>query len=146
MTTVERSIDIDRPAGDVFAYVTDQTNGPHWQRGLLEVHRTSEGPIGVGSTHTLVRTLMGRRMEASNEYTRYEPDREVVFEFTGDGMAGQGSYVVEQAGADRTRLTTRVELRPLGLSRLVEPLMAVSLRREVKANLETLKKLLEAKA
>jgi len=143
MIAAEGSIDINRPADDVFAYVSDQSNSPLWQPGLLEVRRTTEGPIGVGTRHTFVRTFMGRRMEASNEYTRYEPNTVVAFEFTGGGMAGQGSYVVEQAGVGRTTLTSRVELRPSGLLRLAEPLMRASLRRDMKATLGKLKSLLE---
>lgn len=146
MIAAEGSIDINRTADDVFAYVSDQSNGPLWQPGLLEVRRTTEGPIGVGTRHTFVRTFMGRRMEASNEYTRYEPNTLVAFEFTGGGMAGQGSYVVEQAGVDRTTLTSRVELRPSGLLRLAEPLMLASLRRDMKATLGKLKSLLELNA
>jgi hypothetical protein len=42
-------LDVDRPAGDVFAFVSDQLNAPRWQRGLHEVRRTTDGPIGVGT-------------------------------------------------------------------------------------------------
>lgn len=49
MITVEKSIVIGRSAEDVFAYVSDQTNAPRWQRGVLEVRRVTEGPIGVGT-------------------------------------------------------------------------------------------------
>lgn len=142
MVLVEEQIDIDRPAADVFAYVRDQTHGPLWQRGLLEVHRTTEGPIGVGTRHTGVRRFVGRRMELSNEYTRYEPNTLVVFKIEG-AVPGQGSYILEEAGADRTRFTSRVEMHPTGLLRLAEPIMAMSLRREMKANLAALKDLLE---
>lgn len=62
MITVEKSIDIGCAADDVFAYVSDQTNAPHWQRGLREVRRTTEGPIGLGTRHTVVRTFMGRTL------------------------------------------------------------------------------------
>jgi uncharacterized protein YndB with AHSA1/START domain len=75
MITVEKSIVIKRPVEDVFAHVSDQTNAPHWQRGLIEVRRTTDGPMGVGTRHTFVRTFMGRRMEGSNEYTRWEPNK-----------------------------------------------------------------------
>ena len=46
MVMVEEQIEIDRPAADVFAYMSDQTHGPLWQRELLEVRRTTDGPIG----------------------------------------------------------------------------------------------------
>jgi uncharacterized protein YndB with AHSA1/START domain len=100
MITVEKSIVIGRPAEDVFAYVSDQTNAPLWQRGLLEVRRTTDGPIGVGTRHTVVRTLMGLRLELSNEYTRYEPNRLVTFEWSGT-MLGRASYVVDRQARTR---------------------------------------------
>ena len=59
MITVEKSIVIDRRQEDLFEYVSDHTNAPRWQRGLLEVRRATEGPIGVGTRHTLVRMFMG---------------------------------------------------------------------------------------
>jgi uncharacterized membrane protein len=145
MVTVEKSIVIDRPAEGVFAFVSDHTNAPGWQRGLLEVRRASDGPIGVGTRHTFVRTFMGRRLEASNEFTHYEPNKLVAFDFISSWLPGHGSYVVEPEGTDRTRLTARVELRPSGLFRVAEPLMAAALTRDVEANLADLKGLLEAK-
>ena len=144
MITVEKSIVIDRPAEDVFAYVSDHTNAPRWQRGLIEVRRATDGPIGVGTRHTLVRTFMGRRMEASNEFTQYEPNKLVGFKIASDGATAQAWYVVEPEGTDRARLTSRIEMQPSGLFRLAQPLIAASLRREVEANLDDLKVLLEA--
>ena len=130
MVTVETSIAIDRPAEDVFAFVSDHTNAPRWQRGLLEVRRANDSPIGVGTRHTFVRTFMGRRLEASNEFTRYEPSRLVAFNATSNWLPGQGSYVVEPTGRASARLIARVELRPSGLFRLAGSLMAAALRRE----------------
>jgi uncharacterized membrane protein len=146
MLTVEKSIVIGRPAEDVFAYVSDQTNAPRWQRGLLEVRRTSDGPIGVGTRHTFVRTFMGRRMEGSNEYTRWEPNKLVAFEATSGAVGLEASYIVEPIGTDRARLTSRLEMRAPGLLRVAEPLVSATLRRDINANLSTLKSLLEAGA
>jgi len=145
MVTVRRSVEIGRPASDVFAYVSDQTNAPSWQKGLLEVRRTTDGPIGVGSRHTGARMFMGRRLELSNEYTRYEPDSTVEFSIAGS-VPGRSGYVVEAVGLDRTRLTVWIEMRPAGLVRLAEPLMARTLTRDVEANLGTLKRVLEARS
>jgi uncharacterized membrane protein len=145
MVTVEKGIVIGRPAVDVFAFVSDHTNAPRWQRGLLEVRRANDGPIGVGTRHTLVRTFMGRRVEASNEFTHYEPNKLVAFAVISSWLPGHGSYVVEPEGAHRARLIARVELRPMGLFRVAEPLMAAALTRDVEANLGALKGLLEAK-
>ncbi len=89
--------------------------------------------------------FMGRRLEASNEFTHYEPNKLVAFDATSNWLPGHGSYVVEAEGTDCARLIARVELRPSGLFRVAEPLMAAALTREVEANLGDLKGLLEAK-
>jgi uncharacterized protein YndB with AHSA1/START domain len=142
MIKVDESVVIDRPAEDVFAYVSDGTNAPRWQRGLREVRRTTEGPIGVGTRHTVERDFMGRRLTLTNEFTRYEPNTLVAFDWKGT-VPGQASYIVEPVEMARTKLTSRVEMRPSGLLRLAEPVMAAGLARDVKANLVTLKRLLE---
>ncbi len=146
MITCEKSITIDRPPSEIFAYVSDQTNAPRWQRGLHEVRRTSEGPIGVGTRHSFVRTLMGRRMEGTNEYTRYEPDRLVSFHASSGGWPLEASYIVEPVGSGRARLTSRIEMQAKGVFRLVAPLIAAGLRRDVDASLCVLKHLLERPA
>ena len=144
MIAVEGTIVIGRSAEDVFAWVSDQTNAPGWQRGLLEVRRTTAGPIRVGTRHDAVREFMGRRLTLSNEYTRYEPNTVVAFAFSGT-VPGQASYIVEPAGMDSARLIARIEMRPAGILRLAEPLMAAGLRRDLEVNLPALKSLLEAK-
>src|SRR5437660_10200184 len=146
MIKVEKSIVIDRRQEDVFDYVSDHTNAPRWQRGLLEVRRATEGPIGVGTRHTLVRKFMGRRMEANNEFTQYEPNRLVSFKVTSGSVAAQGWYVVEPAGSDRATLPSRIDMRPSGLIRLAQPLLAASLPTGVAANLSDLTGMLEAHA
>jgi len=41
---------IGRPVEEVFAYVMDVSNWPKWNTYLLEVAKTSKGPLGVGTT------------------------------------------------------------------------------------------------
>lgn len=141
MIKAERTVVIDRPIEEVFAYVTDQTNTPTWQAGLVEVQRTTPGPIGVGTKHTLVRNFMGRRMEADNEYVAYEPGKLVTFRTT-SGPPLVASYFFEPAPGG-TRLTSRVEMQGAGLFGLLEPVIGAGLRREMKAALPALKALLE---
>jgi uncharacterized protein YndB with AHSA1/START domain len=143
MINVEQSIVIDRPAHEVFAFVADQTNAPRWQRGIRELRRTTHGPIGAGTRHRFVRTLMGRPLEGTNEYTRYEPDNLVVFTATSGGWPLEASYAVVPVADGRARLIARIELHPTGPFRLLEPLLAATLRRDVRTNLPSLKTLLE---
>ena len=144
MVKAERTVVIDRPVEEVFAYVTDQTNTPNWQAGLMEVKRTTAGPIGVGTKHTFVRNFIGRRMEADNEYVAYELNRLVTFRTT-SGPALVASYLFD-AVPDGTRLRSRVELQGAGLFGLLEPVIGAGLRREMKAALPALKALLESRS
>ena len=128
--------------GEVFAYVGDQTNTPAWQAGLVEVRRTTEDPIGVGTKHTFVRSFMRRRLEADNEYIVYEPNKRIAFKTTSGPVRMEASYDFESVG-DGTRVTSLVQMDASGFMSLAEPLIAAGLRREMKAASRALKDLLE---
>jgi len=142
MINVEESIVIRRPVEEVFAFVADQPNALRWQSGVLEVRRTTDGPLGVGTKHAVVRKFMGRRLEATNEYVVYEPNKEITFKGTANSSDFQHSYLLEFS-AEGTKLTSRMVMQSKGLFGLAEPLIAASLRREFVANLGELKDLLE---
>jgi Polyketide cyclase / dehydrase and lipid transport. len=142
MIKVENSGIINRPIEEVFAFVGDLTNAPQWQSGLVEVRRTTDGPLRVGTTHTFVRNFMGRKMEANNEYIAYEPNKRITFKSTSGPVRFEFSYLFEST-AEGTKLTGKMQMQATGLLRLAEPLIAASLRRETKAAAGVLKDLLE---
>ena len=143
MKPAQQTIVIDRPVGEVFDFVTDQRNTPQWQAGLVEVQRLTDGPPGIGTRHAAVRNFLGRRMEVTNEYIAYEPGKLVTFKSV-SGPPLEASYFFEPAGTG-TRLTSRVQLHGSGLFGLIEPVVAASLRREMKAAFPALKALLESR-
>jgi uncharacterized protein YndB with AHSA1/START domain len=145
MIRVEKSGIIKRPVEVVFAYIGDQTNTPQWQAGLVEVRRTTDGPIGVGTKHTFVRTFMRRRLEADNEYVAYEPNKLISFKTTTGPVRLVASYVFEVV-PEGTRVTSRVEMDAAGFMSIAEPLIAAGLKREMKAASRLLKDLLENQA
>ena len=145
MIQLEKSIIIQRPVEEVFAFVDDQRNGPQWQDGLLEVRRTTEGPIGVGTRHIAVRAFMDQRIEVNNEYIEHEPNRLIRFKSTSGPLPFQFAYLTEPA-ATGTQLTSVMEMQPEGLSEQAEEEMSISLSREMEAALSKLKALLESRA
>lgn len=82
---------------------------------------------------------MGRRLTVSNEYTRYEPNTLVAFEWSGT-TPGHASYTVEPVATESAKLIARIELS----AGILAPLVAAVLRGEVAGNLRTLKGVLEA--
>ena len=145
MFTVEGSGVIARPIDEVFAYLGDQTNAAQWQAGIVEVRRTTEGPPRVGATHTLVRTFMGRRMAATNEYVAYEPNSWIAFKSTSGPIPFEASYRLEPAGRG-TKVTGTITMRPTGLMRLIQPLMVRSLKKATSLAISQLKIVLEQPA
>ena len=142
MVTNEKIITINRPVAEVFAYVSDLASGPEWQPGLVEVRRITAGPTGVGTQYNGVRKFMGRKMESVIEFTTYEPNKKLVFKSVSGNSPLVQSFLFEPT-AEGTKLTARLELQTSGLMGLAEPFIASSLKRDVDANYENLKNLLE---
>jgi hypothetical protein len=120
-----RQIMIDRPAEEVFAFVSDPTHDPQWHDTILEVTPTSEGPVRGGSTFTAVYRPQGSSAtyDMVGEMTLYEPGRsselQALFaEPRGRVPAMIGRFVltfkVEPEGSG-TRLTRGVETRGAAL-------------------------------
>jgi len=136
-------IDIDRPAGEVFDYVADQTNAPRWQQGLHEVRRITPLPVGVGTEHVFARRFAGMNIESRNRYTIYEPGRFVAFEIPSGKITGEASYLVEPTGANTSRLISEVHFRVSGLAGLATPVLARVFERDSRKAMAALKDILE---
>jgi uncharacterized protein YndB with AHSA1/START domain len=143
MIRIEFSVDIDRPASEVFAYLTDAEKLPQWQAGAIEAEW--QGERAAGARVREVRKFLGRRMESELEVTAYEPDRRLGLKV----LSGPVPFSVDQRLEPRnggTRLTFVGEGEPGGFFRLAEPLVARTAERQFKGDYETLKDLLEARA
>lgn len=143
---VETKLSIDRPAGEVFAFVSDQTNAPAWQQGLLDVQRTTPGPIGVGSEHIFVRNFAGRRIESRNRFIAYDVAGHFVeFEIPHGPITGVASYRVEPRSSETCLLTSRMQFVVSGVMRLATPILARVLRRDSERDELRLKEFLEGR-
>jgi uncharacterized protein YndB with AHSA1/START domain len=72
---ITNSVVIDRPVPVVFAAWSELERIPDWYVDSIERRKTSEGPVGVGTTyHAVDKIPPGRRIEGTLEITRYEPD------------------------------------------------------------------------
>jgi uncharacterized protein YndB with AHSA1/START domain len=140
---VEHSLVIERPPAEVFSYTTDPGNLPEWQSTALEAR--SEGPIQQGARVTEVRKFLGRRMESEVEVTGYELNRRFELEV----LSGPVPFTFEQTleptdGGTRVKIV--LEGEPGGFFKLAEPLVERAVRRQVEADFEQLKDILEARS
>ncbi len=135
------SITIDRPPGDVFAYVSDLENVPEWNYAIISTRKVSDGPVSVGTAYRQVRSLP-RRSEETLQVAEMQPDRRFVVQGQIGPFVGSLKYDVEDIGG-RTRLTNTVDLEGRGLMKLAGPVTSARVRDAVSANLGMLKELLE---
>ena len=84
---VEQQIVINAPVEQLFLYLADITRHAEWgQAGhKLEIEKTSEGPVGQGSTFRSVGHQFGRN-EDTVTITEYVADQRIVYE--SEGKAG----------------------------------------------------------
>jgi polyketide cyclase/dehydrase/lipid transport protein len=143
MVLIEETTVLGLPVAEVFTFVADQNNAQTWQKGLVSVHKTTDGPLGVGTRHSFERKIMGRKATAANVYTEYVPNEIVGFRSTSGPIQFHASYLTSEA-APGTKLTCRMELESgRGLAKLMLPLIARNIKKEMRANFVTLKGLLE---
>jgi uncharacterized protein YndB with AHSA1/START domain len=145
MMNIEKSVVINRPVEEVFAYVAKGDNWSEWATELVESRETSEGPVGVGTTYTHVAQMLGRRIENGYEVTEYEPNRKFSMKSTSGPVPADVSLTVDSADGG-ARLDLNVHAEVGGFFKLAEPVIARMMDRQQDANLANLKDLLEAQA
>jgi uncharacterized membrane protein len=141
MANVEISIVINRPLDEVFAYLAGEDNNVNWRSGMVDVQKTSQGPVGVGTTYRIVNHVMGRRMESDAEVTEYELNRKYATRNkSGPRIETRRFFETFDGG---TRVTFAIDADLAGLFHLAEPLIASMARRRMENDVADLKDLLE---
>jgi uncharacterized protein YndB with AHSA1/START domain len=141
MTTIQRSILIDRPVEEVFAFTHEPANDALWQTTLVE--SSADGPLKVGTSVRETRRFLGKRVQMTRKVTAYSPPRGLAFETVTGPVPMAGEYTLEAVNG-ATRLTATGELDAHGFYKLAEPVIKRMATRELEASLGNLKDLLEA--
>jgi uncharacterized protein YndB with AHSA1/START domain len=145
MIKIEQSGVINRPIEEVFEYVTNPENIPIWMSHVLEVKKTSEGPVDVGTTMAQLFRFLGRKFQISRTATEYQPNRKYgAKDISGPGQVNFMATFESVSGG--TKITYIGEIEPAGLLNIAEPILARMLRRQAENNFATLKDLMEANA
>ena len=142
---VEESVQINRPVEEVFSYVSTVESQPEWSTSVIEVRKDTPGPPKEGDTFTSVSKFLGRRSETPFRITSIEPNRQISYRATGGPLPDQRwTHTCEEVSGG-TRYTMVLEGEPGGFFRLAEPLIQRAVNRQFRADLGTLKDMLEAR-
>ena len=143
MKPVAVTKDIERPAGDVFAFVSNFENNPRWQRGMRSCRWTSAPPHGVGSTYDQVARFLGKEIVSSFEVVEHDPGRRVKITSTAGPFPITETRVVAPRGERGATVTAVVEGDASGFFRLAAPVLRLLVERSVRGDYGRLKDLLE---
>jgi uncharacterized membrane protein len=147
MVIIEESVTIGRPVAAVFAYIADATNVPVYDASVVLMTQVTDGPTGLGTRWRGATKILGRDFGWVSECTEFILDRSMTI----TSVQGKVAFEIRMSVApDGTLTGTRLHYRltaATGLGgvcgKLTDPLVVRSQTRTVRANLGTLKELLE---
>lgn len=137
----EVTIHLNQPVEQVFAFLMDTGKLSAWQSNLIKTEKITEGPLRAGSRFKEVRRLGRRESEIEAEITAFEQNKGFETKTLTKPLAMVSYFLDPERGG--TRLKYKFVLVTSGIMRLLEPLIASSIRKDSKADFETLKRILE---
>ena len=142
MPSATRTVTINRPIDEVFAFFTTPFNDKKWRRHVKEIK--APGPLEVGTRiHQLVAGPRGRGIRAHIEVTRIDPPNAYDFRVVAGPIRPHGEFRLRPDG-EGTEVTLTLSAAIGGLKgRLMERPVQKSMEIEV-AGLETAKRVIES--
>lgn len=144
MPTIEETITIDRPRDEVFAYATDPTKLTLYASNIVAYEQESAGERGKGTVDRGSVKVAGKKLDFTTEITEWAPGHRMAARSLEAPMEWELIQTFEDAG-DGTKVTFRQEVPELKgfFGKLGDAVVTKMYSRDVRANLESLKILLE---
>ena len=139
MAKIQEQVMINRPPEEVWKFLTDLSNLPKWDSGVLEAKQTSSEPLGVGSTFL----TRHRWMTYSFRCSEYEPNHRFSFEFSQGPLKGAKASVNLETIEERTSATFAIDPKIGGVLKLLGPYLNRSLREHNRESAASVKHILE---
>jgi uncharacterized protein YndB with AHSA1/START domain len=144
MSAILTTVEVDRPAAEVFAYATDPARFQEWQQGVVDGHLDSSGEAKVGDQCHMTRRIGGSNRPSTSLVTHVDPPRTWGVRGIEGPIRATVDVTVEPVTDARSRLTIAVDFTGHGIGKLLVPLVVRGqARKEMPANLDRLKRRLE---
>jgi hypothetical protein len=132
---------IDRPIGDVFAFLAEGTNDPKFSPRVQEIRKDPDGPTAVGTIFeskvkdagmTTRRTFAVTELQAPTKIRWSERSKNLV-------TVPVGGYDLEQVSETQTRVTIHNTLEGHGLGKLIAGFAAKAASKDAPAFAQRIK-------
>ncbi|GAA2079612.1 SRPBCC family protein [Actinomadura alba] len=144
MPSIVTSTEVNRCAEDVFAYATDPTRFPEWQKGVVAGYMDEPGTPSVGARCLTTRRIGFVKRSITAEVAHIDPPKTWGVCGMDGPVRARVDVTVESLTADRSRLTIAIDFEGHGIGKVLVPLVIRrEARKEMPTNLATLKQRLE---
>jgi carbon monoxide dehydrogenase subunit G len=137
---IDFTIDVERPAQEVFAHLIDLSRVPEWQASAVESR--ADEPLAEGVHIFECRRVMGRELHTELEVTEFDPPRRLTLKALNGPVKFTVDHRLEEEDGG-TRLRVLAEGKGGGLMKLGEPALARRADAELRQDFARLKALLE---
>jgi hypothetical protein len=145
MAVITESIEISRRPEEVFAYATDYSHFPQWQRRVVSARQEGDAPLAVGSRAAVTRRVGPRQLLTTEEVTELDPPR--TWQVRGTGripVVAIATGMIESLDeSQRSLITIALEFDGHGIGKLLAPLIRYQSRKQLPKDGRRLKELLE---
>ena len=144
MTPTTVTVDVDRPADEVFAYAIDPTHFHEWQNGVVAGRMDRPGMPEVGDHCVTTRRIGGAERPSTSEVVRIDPPHAWSVHGIDGPIRASVDLTVEPLTETRSRLTIRVDFQGHGIGKVLVPLLVQrQAAKEMPTNVRALKGRLE---
>jgi hypothetical protein len=141
---VERSIDVERSASEVFDRLVRIEDLPRWQPEISEAGLESPPPLRAGSRIRLVAHVAGQRVVAAGTVTELERPSRIGLVAKAGSADVEGAVSITPTGPGTCRLALVTAVRLSGLLRFVEGVARTRIEAEAPGVAAAVKAWLEA--
>ena len=144
MVTIIKSILIDCPLEEVFAFVSKYKNDTKWRKGVVEMLQFPDYSTFVGTTTIETIKFLGQKQVISAEVCEYVKNKKVSFRTTDGLFQVTGSRDVSREN-NKTKFTYALSADLKGIYKLFAGPIAHSFEKRISKDLVKLKQILEEK-
>jgi uncharacterized protein YndB with AHSA1/START domain len=141
---IKHSIEINRPAEEVFGYLDQVHRHNEWQRSLVSTTVETHGPTRLGTRVVERRNVPGGPRNIPYEITEHDPPHKASFRGTAGPLRPVGRYTVEPTGEFSSRMSSELDLEGHGIGKLFAPLALRQAAKQMPVDHEKFKELLES--
>lgn len=138
----EVSVWINRPAEQVFEFVSNYNNDTRWRQRVIKMTQSPADAIGVGTITHEEMNFLGRRYITIAQVTALEPNKRLEWASVEATTPVSGWRMVEPEGQG-ARFTQVIAANLQGFYRWLSPVMIGTFKKQMTQDMTRLKQILE---